>query len=140
MSAETPKIERLIAMAERLIEALEADIAAIERGKPSEMRTIDPEIQKLSAVYGREAAGLNAAAAKSAPSELRTRLTAITKRFAETLKRHARLLTRVRNASEGMIRSIAEEVDRKRTSARPYGRTPAQTPRPVSAIIYNNVV
>ncbi len=64
MSAETPKIERLIAMAERLIEALEADMAALERGKPQEMRTIDPEIQKLSAIYGREAAALNGASAE----------------------------------------------------------------------------
>lgn len=140
MSAETPKIERLIAMAERLIDALEADIAALDRGKPNEMRTTDPEIQKLSAMYGREAAGLNASAAKSAPGELRARLTTITKRFSETLARHTRHLTRVKNASEGMIRAIAEEVDKKRASARPYARTPAQTPRPVSAMIYNNVV
>jgi hypothetical protein len=139
MSAEEPRIERLIAMAERLIEALEGDIAALERGKPGEMRTIDPEIQKLSALYGREAAGLNAEAAKSAPGELRTRLAAITKRFAETLARHTRHLTRVKNASEGMIRAIAEEVDKKRASARPYARNPAQ-PRPVSAMIYNNVI
>ncbi|HSZ74378.1 MAG TPA: hypothetical protein VK779_06135 [Rhizomicrobium sp.] len=140
MSADTQKVERLIAMAERLIEALEADMAALERGKPQEMRTIDPEIQKLSAIYGREAAGLNEASAKAAPSELRVKLTTITKRFSDTLARHRRLVTRVKNASEGMIRAIAEEVGKKQTAQRPYGRTPSQTPRPVSAMIYNNVV
>jgi hypothetical protein len=140
MSADVQKIERLIAMAERLVAALDADIAALERGKPGEMRTLDPEIQKLSSVYGREAASLNAAAAKAAPNELRTQLTAITKRFTETLARHKRLVTRVKNASEGMIRAIAEEVDKRRASSRPYAPATTKNARPVSAMIYNKVV
>ncbi len=66
-------------MAERLIEALEADIAALERGKPAEMRTTHPEIQKLSAIYGKEAASLSPDAAKEAPAPLRATLMAVTK-------------------------------------------------------------
>ena len=77
MSADSERIERLVTMAERLIEALEADIAALKAGKPQQMRTIDPEIQRLSAIYGREAQGFSADSVKQVPTPVR-------KRFFET--------------------------------------------------------
>ena len=135
-----PRIERVITMAERLIEALKADIAALERGAPSQMRSTEPEIQQLSMLYGREAAGLNANAVKAAPPQQRSKLFDVTKRIHEILALHARMVTRVKNASEGMIRAIAEEVDRRRLSARPYSAKPSYAPRPAAAMIYNNVV
>jgi hypothetical protein len=135
-----PKIERVIHMAERLIEALEADIAALENGKPQEMRTTHPEIQKLSAVYGREAASISPDAAKEASAPLRNSLMAVTRRFAEVLSRHSRIVVRVKNASEGMIRAIAEEVDRKNVSTRTYAPNPTTAPKRPGAMIFNSVV
>ena len=67
--ANEMRIERLITMAERLVEALESDIAALKAGKARNLRTIEPEILKLSALYSREAAGLNPDAAKRAPAD-----------------------------------------------------------------------
>jgi hypothetical protein len=136
MSAE--RIERLIVMAERLIVALEADIAALKSGNPAAMRTIDPEIQRLSALYGREASGLSPATAKGAPEELRKRLFATTAKFRDALAMQTRLLTRMRNASEGMIKAIADEVERRRAPMRTYGRAPV--PRAGGAMIYNSVI
>jgi hypothetical protein len=46
----------------------------------------------------------------------------------------------MKNASEGIVRAIAVDVERKRNATRPYGRTPASTPRPASALLYNGVV
>lgn len=136
----TEKIERLITIAERLIGALEADIAALERGAPQQMKTIDPEIQKLSALYAREAGGLNIAAAKAAPEPLRSKFTATVARFRDVLAQQTRIVTRVRNASEGMIHAVANEVDRRRTAMRPYGPNPAAAPaRPSGAIVFNAV-
>ncbi len=60
---EELRIERLLAMAARLIEALEKDIASLKSGNARDLRTVDPEIQKLSVLYGREAAALNPKAA-----------------------------------------------------------------------------
>jgi hypothetical protein len=140
MSAEAARLERMIVMAERLIHALEADIAALRLGNPSAMRTTDPEIQKLSAQYGREASGFNPTAAKGAPDELRKRFAETTGKFREVLALQMRLVTRVRNASEGMIRAIAEEVERRRAPMRPYARVPAGVPRTSGAMVYNNLV
>lgn len=134
------RIERVIAMGERLIEALSADIAALEKGEPRNMRSIEPEIQQLSAQYGREAAGLNAdALRKNANQPLYAKLKAVTGKLREILLQHARLLVRIKNASEGMIRAVAEEVDRRRIAARPYAPKNAYARQP-AAMIYNSVV
>jgi hypothetical protein len=137
--SDEPRIERLIAMAERLITALEADITALKLGKPQAMKTGDPEVQRLSAQYSREAQNFDPAIAKSAPAPLRTRFVEVTRKFRDVLLLHARAVARVKNASEGMIRAIAEEVDRLRAPMRTYGRS--QTPaRNSGAMLYNKVV
>ena len=137
--ANEMRIERLITMAERLVEALESDIAALKAGNARNLRTIEPEILKLSALYSREAAGLNPDVAKSAPADLRKRLFAATAKFRDTLASQTRLLTRIRGASEGMVRAVADEIERQRSLVRTYGPVPTAA-RPGGAIIYNNVV
>lgn len=143
-----PRIDRLVIMAERLIEALSADIAALEKGRPREMRSLDPEIQSLSAQYMREAAQFGPSALQAAPAEARARLTAVTKRFQDMLTLHGRMLTRIRGASEGIIKAVAEEVERRRLRSRPYAppgksygaRAPAPKPVSTGAMLYNHVV
>ena len=138
---DTPKIERLISLAERLIMALETDIAALKDGMPSRMVSPDPEIQKLSVIYGREAQNFDIRIAKSAPADLRTPLSlTITAKFREVLQLHARMLVRVKNASEGMIQAIAREVERMNAPTRTYGPRPTTAPKSSGAMVFNKVV
>lgn len=140
MSPDAQKIETLIAMAEMLTAAIESDIAALKAGRPQDMRTLDPEVQRLSVNYGREAASFDPERSKTAPAELRKRLVSVTGRFREALKLHDRLLTRVRNASEGLIKAIAEEVERQRAPKITYA-PPKAGARPTSvAMVFNGVV
>ena len=138
MNGDQERIERLIQMAERLASALTDDIAALKSGNPRGLRTLEPEMLKLSALYSREAAGLSAAAAKAAPADLRKRLTDATARFRDLLGAQTRLLTRLRGASEGMIRAVAEEIERQGAPLRTYGA--AKVARPGGAMLYNSVV
>ena len=138
--ANNERIERLVKLAERLVEAIEADIAALNAGKPQAMRTTDPEIQKLSALYGREAQGLTVDAATAAPAPLRHRFVEITKKFRERRQLHARMLSRVRNASEGMIKAISAEVDRQAAPIRTYNPRAASYGKPAQAMVFNSVV
>ena len=138
--SDDPKIERLIVMAERLIAALEKDIDALKKGAPGQMVSLDPEIQKLTAQYGREAQNFDIRLAKSAPAPLRLRFVTITAKFREVLQMHARLLTRVKNASEGMIQAIAREVERIHAPTRTYGPRPATAPQSPGAMVFNRVV
>ena len=140
MSADPQKIELLIAMAERLIAAIEADIAALKEGRPQDLCTTDPEIQRLSMLYGREASGLDPARAKAAPSELRRKFFDTTAKFRDALALHARLLTRMRNASEGMVKAVAEEIERRSAPTRLYApAAPRARPHAV-ALVYNKII
>jgi len=137
---DDPRIERLISLAERIITALESDIAALQEGRPGELKTNDPEIQKLTAIYGREAKGFDPRLAEAAAPTLRQRFFAITAKFREVLQLHARMLTRVKNASEGIVRAIAAEVERANAPTRTYGPRPGYKPPSAGAMIFNKVV
>ena len=134
------RIERLIALAERIIAALESDIAILKDGRHQPLASIDPEIQKLTAIYGREAQGFDVRLAQSAPPTLRQRFFAITAKFREVLQLHARMVQRVKNASEGLIRAIATEVERANAPTRTYGPRPGYKPASPGAMVFNRVV
>jgi hypothetical protein len=128
-----------VALTERLSTALEADIAALEQGRPREMRSPGDEVQQLTALYGREAAHFSPSAVTALPREDREILLSTTARFKELLSRHARMLTRVKTATEGMIKAIADDVARRNAAQRPYAPTSgarAQT----GALLFNSVI
>ena len=68
---DEPRIERLICMAERLVAVLESDIAALKAGNVAGLKTNDPEVVKLTALYGREAQNFDLRIAQAAPISLR---------------------------------------------------------------------
>jgi len=134
------RIERLIALAERLVTVLESDIAALKSGTPAALASADPEVQKLTAQYGREAQNFDIRIAQAAPMALRTRFMTITAKFREVLQLHTKLLARVKNASEGMIKAIAEEVHKMNAPTRTYGPRPGYGTQPSGAMVFNRVV
>jgi hypothetical protein len=134
------RIERLISLAERIISALEGDIAALKNGRTAALSTNDPEIQNLTVIYGREAKGFDPRLAQNAPPRLRQRFFAITAKFREVLQLHARMVTRVKNASEGIIRAIATEVERANAPMRTYGPRPGYKPPSAGPMLFNRVV
>lgn len=137
---DTPRIERLISMAERLIAALESDIAVLQAGKAAPLSANDPETQKLTALYGREAQGFDPRIAEAAPPPLRSRFVAITAKFRQVLQLHGRMLARMKNASEGIIQAIAREVERNNAPTRTYGPRPGYAAAPSGAMVFNKVV
>lgn len=140
MNLETEKLERIIAMAERLRGALEGDIEALRQGKPQQMHSLDPEIEKLTAIYTREVSGLDPKRTASAPAEVKKRLVSATGAIRETLKLHQRLLLRVKNASEGIIKAVAQEVERQRAPKVTYAPAQARYKKQPVAMLYNGVI
>ena len=137
---DDPRIERLISLAERIIAALESDIAALKEGRAGALQTNDPEIQKLTAIYGREAKGFDPRLAENAAPTLRQRFFAITAKFREVLQLHGRMLVRVKNASEGIVRAIAQEVERANAPLRTYSPRPGYKPPSAGPMVFNKVV
>ena len=142
MSVDSEKCERLILLAQRLKEAIDADIAALEIGQPQQMRSLDPEVQKLLLLYSREAQGIDPARTRSLPAELKKRLIGATGKFREALGLQQRLLTRMRNASEGIVKAVADEVQRQRAPTVTYAPATATNRyrQPNVPMIFNGVV
>ena len=64
----------------------------------------------------------------------------ITARFREVLQLHARMIARVKNASEGMIQAIAREVERINSPTRIYGPQSGYKAQPAGPMLFNRVV
>ena len=138
---ETRMLEKLLAMGKRLAGAIEGDIAALERGAFDQLHTADPEIANLAMVYTREVAALKKAGGigKTAPAKLVTELKELGARLKVSLVQHERLVMCMRQASEGLVQAVAEEVEKTRSSAAPY--TPhTKGKAQAGAIVYNKVV
>jgi len=56
------------------------------------------------------------------------------------LQLHGRMLTRVKNASEGIIRAIAKEVDRANAPMRTYSPRPGYKPPSAGPMVFNKVI
>jgi hypothetical protein len=112
----------------------------LKSGNPAALASNDPEVQKLTALYGREAHNFDIRIAQAAPVPLRTRFMAITAKFREVLQLHTRLLARMKNASEGMVKAIAEEVYKMNAPTRTYGPRPGYGAQPSGAMVFNKVV
>jgi hypothetical protein len=135
------KLEQLLAMSNRIGNAIASDIAALEHGKFDALATTDPEIEKLCALYGREVIALKASGGlKGAPTPLLAALKESGARLNALLKRHGLLVGAMRNAAEGIVHAVAEEVEKTRAAKAPYSAKP-KAPRGTSgAIVYNRVV
>lgn len=134
------KIERLILLTDRLSDMLGADVKSLESANARSLRSVEAQFQQLMLTYAREASSVNAAVLKSIPPELRQKLMQSAKNMNDLLARHQRLVTRMRNASEGIIHAVAKEVERRQASQRSYARVPAARPQAAGAMVYNSVI
>ena len=136
------RLEQLLTVSKRLIEAVSGDIAALERGAYHELKTTDPEIEKLCAFYGREVRSLKAEGGiKGVPKTLIASLRETGAKLDKLLVRHEALLAAMREASEGLVQAVAEGVEQARSGARPYTPQPAAKRAAASgAIVYNKVI
>ena len=134
------KVERLILLTDRIAEMLTADVKSLESGNAKALRSIEASFQQLMASYAREAASASAAVLKTVSPELRQKLMQSAKAMNDLLASHQRLVTRVRNASEGMIPANAKEAERRQVSQRSYARVPVGRAQPSGAMVYNNVI
>ena len=143
-----PRLATVMALAEQMVAIFEADIAALEACRPQAMASLIPQNQALIATYGREAQGLSRKMLESVPETARQQLEASTGRLREVLNRHRRMVLCVKSASEGLVKAIAEEVDRRRARTRPYSALgalnsaakPSRAQAPGASLVYDTVI
>jgi hypothetical protein len=141
-AALAQRLERLLTMGRRLADAIDGDIKALSNGAFDQLHTTDPEISNLALLYSREVAALKkAGGAKGGPAKLIGELKTLDKRLKHSLSEHEALVTAMRQASEGLVQAVAEEVEKSRARAATYSAQPrAPKAAQSGAIVYNKVV
>jgi hypothetical protein len=136
------RMENLLAMSNRLCDAISTDIAVLEKGEFGSLASTDPEVGRLCALYGREVMALKRSGGiKNMPAELVDALKESGGRLNRLLGQHESLVACMRQASEGLIQAIAEEVEKSRQRGAPYSATPKpKRESSTGAIVYNKVV
>lgn len=141
VDANQLRVEQLLAMSTRLGDAIALDIVALEKGQFADLKTTDPEIDRLCAIYGREVKALKAdGGVKNAPAHILAELKESGTRLNGLLARHERLVMAMRQATEGLVHAVAQEVQKTRERMAPYAATPKAKRSSGDAIIYNKVV
>src|SRR5215470_5408470 len=83
------RLEQLLSVSRRLGVAIEADIAALEKGEFGELKTTDPEIERLCSFYAREVKALKAEGGiKQAPAALLAAMREAGARLDVALRKH----------------------------------------------------
>jgi len=134
------RLEHLLTLVRRLADAVAADIRALEKGAFDELVTTDPEISRVAALYAREVAALKAEGGIRTPGPLTTALKEMGATLKQLLLRHEKLVACLREASEGLIQTVAEEIGKTRKRAAPYSAKPRQKTASGEPIVYDKVV
>ena len=140
---QTLRLEQLLTVSRRLSAAIAADIEALERGAFGDLKTTDPEIERLCAYYGREVKALKAdGGIRHAPAQLIAAMKESGTQLNELLKSHERLVAAMRQAAEGLVQAVAEGVEKNRAGELPYTANPKpkRTSPAAGAIVYNKVI
>lgn len=138
------RIDDLIALSERLDSLIARETELIQGRKPQDIAAFSDEKAHVAALYAREMKSFkgDVAGAKNLPKPKIEKLKSVSAHLRETLNRHARLLARLRRVSEGLIKTIAEDVAAKRAPTLGYGpgATYATPKKPTTAAIVVNDV
>ena len=116
-------IEQLIALTERITARIEADAVDFEARRPLNAASRVAATAELANFYRHESArvkaepGLIAGASEAS----RQRLRQASEVFEAVLARQARAIEAAKTVTEGVVRAIAEEVARTRSSGTGYG-------------------
>ena len=117
----------------RLIEQ-ESDL--LKRKRPSDLGAFEAEKRRLSTAYTKAVAALrvNKDALDAMTAEDKRALKEAIETFEAALKAHARLVLRLKTVSEGMVRAVGREVEKRSRPVSSYqGNAQMRPPAPAAA-------
>lgn len=119
----TAHLRRLTDLTDRLTARLEAETDSFASRRPQDVTASLAETQDLANLYRRESAQLkaNPGLLSAAPASERMGLIKATEAFEAVLAIHARTVEAARTISEGLVRTIAQEVAGARAMGTGYG-------------------
>ena len=117
------RVEQLIILTERLTELVALEAQAFEQQRPQEAMAHIEETSRLANIYRHESTRVraNPGLVAAAPVDQRNRLIRATEAFDSVLARQGRALDAARTVTEGLVKTIANEVAAQRTTGAGYG-------------------
>ncbi|MES2725013.1 MAG: flagellar basal body protein [Pseudomonadota bacterium] len=117
------RVEQLIILTERLTELVALEAQAFEQQRPLEAMAHIEETSRLANIYRHESTRVraNPGLVAAAPLDQRNRLIRATEAFDSVLARQGRALDAARTVTEGLVKTIANEVAAQRTTGSGYG-------------------
>lgn len=134
------RVEQLIVLTDRLTGLVAEQAKAFEAHRPQDAAAYIEETGRLANLYRHESARVraNPGLVSAAPRAQRTRLIRATEAFDAVLARQERAVGAAKTVTEGLVRTIAEEVARQRQKGVSYGANGTQTPNTASIAITLN--
>lgn len=132
------RVEQMILLTERLAKLVTEETARIEARAPTAAPEVVEEKERLANAYRLELARIkdDPALVSGAPKARLDQLLRNTGHLQQTLADHEIALGAVKFVAEGLVQAMAEEINRQRTQARPYGadgaHAGASAPEPVT--------
>ena len=116
------RVRQLTILTRTLTERLAAELTAFEDGRPQDVAHGLAQTQEMANLYRRDTGHVKAdpSLLAAAPQDDRKALMEATQAFDAVLARHAMAVEAARTISEGLVRTIAQEVTASRTPASAY--------------------
>lgn len=144
ISGQVPgPVLQLINTTQDLTAILRRETALLEEGRTQAASELHGEKTRLATEYRKSIGTLKVQKDLLGPpdSEIRRQIEKVNEDFRSELKRHAKTVVRLKTVTEGIIRSIGDEVAKKDTPVQQYGRNAAvQGKRPNPTSISLNAV
>tara|TARA_R110000868_G_scaffold179061_3_gene419036 strand:- start:8057 stop:8506 length:450 start_codon:yes stop_codon:yes gene_type:complete len=127
----TERAEALLRLTIRLTELIRGETQMFQRRRPQDAVTLQDEKSKLANIYRSEVARARSEPTRfaGAPAPLKNTLREATVSFHAALAENARAVTAMKVITEGVVRAIAEEAERQRSTGHGYGPGAAQRPQ-----------
>src|SRR5262249_19072594 len=110
------KAEDLAALTARLADLIEQDIVTLKGKRPADLAQHDNDRATVMLHYAKAAAEFKTPAQVAPlPAPVKQQLKLAAERLHKAMKEHARLLTRFRHVTEGVIKAIADGVAARET-------------------------
>ena len=134
------RVEQLILLTERLTGLIAQSAQAFEARRPQDAAAFVGETGRLANMYRHESTRIRGNPAVIAGASLvqRTRLVRATEGFDAVLARQARAVGAAKTVTEGLVRTIAEEVATQRQKGASYGADATTAAAPAATAITLN--
>jgi hypothetical protein len=139
-AAAVERADQLILLTERLTELVAQSAQAFEARRPQDASGLVGETGRLANLYRHESTRIRGNPRVLAGLGLtqRTRLVRATEAFDAVLARQARAVEAAKTVTEGLVRTIAEEVASRRQKGASYGANATTATAPAATAITLN--